>query len=296
MALELNDYLASRKAQIEEQLPLYLQKLHTTEDLKSAMLYSLQAGGKRLRPILLLATLHSFGKDESPGMAVGCAIEMIHTYSLIHDDLPCMDDDDLRRGKPTNHKVFGEAMAVLSGDGLLTQSFDLIASHPDQKVTPLMKIELIRELVKAAGAEGMVGGQAADMEAENQKLNLEELLYIHEHKTAKLLAYSVKAGGILAGADPLEMKKLEEFGFHLGIAFQIKDDILDIEGIEDQIGKPVGSDTANHKSTYPALLTLDGAKAKLAEQVEKGREVLAELSLENTMLEQLLELVAIRDY
>ncbi|MFY4776254.1 polyprenyl synthetase family protein [Metabacillus sp. RGM 3146] len=296
MLSELNAYLSSRKAQIEEQLPLFIQKLDAPKKLKESMLYSLQAGGKRLRPILLLATLHSFGKSENPGISIGCAIEMIHTYSLIHDDLPCMDDDDLRRGKPTNHKVFGEAMAVLAGDGLLTESFDVIASHPDPLVTPVMKLSLIKELVKAAGAEGMVGGQAADMEGENKELSIEELVYIHKNKTAKLLAYSIKAGAILADASPEEMSKLDEFGYHMGIAFQIKDDILDIEGTVDKIGKPVGSDSANHKATYPALLTIDGAKKKLTEHLEAGREALQAIALRNTMLEELLELIAVRDH
>ena len=176
----------------------YVKKLQAPSVVKEAMIYSLEAGGKRIRPMLVFAVLSSFGVDVERGIPAAAAIEMIHTYSLIHDDLPCMDDDDLRRGKPTNHKVFGEAVAVLAGDALLTYSFQLIAemNHPD--VTPEMKLELIAEISKSAGAEGMVGGQIADMEGENKQLTLEELEYMHEHKTGKLLQASILSGAILA--------------------------------------------------------------------------------------------------
>src|SRR5690606_34904619 len=177
---------------------MYISKLSAPKVIKDAMNYSLEAGGKRIRPLLLLGTLRSFGKDESIGLGAACAIEMIHTYSLIHDDLPSMDDDDLRRGKPTNHKVFGEAIAILAGDGLLTYSFQVITEFMGDTITPEKKLKLVTELAKAAGAEGMVGGQVADMEGEGAALTLDELEYIHRHKTGKLLAYSVIAGAILA--------------------------------------------------------------------------------------------------
>ncbi len=214
------------KLVLEKQMVNYVKNLQAPSVVKEAMIYSLEAGGKRIRPMLVLAVLSSFGKDVERGIPAAAAIEMIHTYSLIHDDLPCMDDDDLRRGKPTNHKVFGEAVAVLAGDALLTYSFQLIAgmNHPD--VTPEMKLELIAEISKSAGAEGMVGGQIADMEGENKQLTIEELEYMHEHKTGKLLQASILSGAILAEANAEQREHLRQFAFHLGLAFQIRDDIL----------------------------------------------------------------------
>ncbi|MBD1378790.1 polyprenyl synthetase family protein [Metabacillus arenae] len=294
--ISTSEFLSTRKQTIESALPDYIQSLSIPESLKESMLYSLEAGGKRLRPVLVLATLSSFGKSESLGIPVGCAIEMIHTYSLIHDDLPCMDDDDLRRGKPTNHKVFGEALAVLAGDGLLTQSFQLISTIDHPEVTAEMKLQLITELVDAAGIKGMVGGQVADMEGEKKSLSLEELEFIHEHKTGKLLEYSIIAGAILAGASKEEIEKLREFSFHLGLAFQIRDDILDIEGDQEKIGKPVGSDKENEKTTYPALLTLEGAKEKLVTHIQLAKMNLHQLLITTTLLEGLCDLIAMRDH
>lgn len=290
----LNDFLLSRKQRIEETLPYYIEMLQAPETLKDAMLYSLEAGGKRLRPIFVLALLHTYKQSEDRGIATACAIEMIHTYSLIHDDLPCMDDDDLRRGKPTNHKVFGEAMAVLAGDGLLTQSFSLIVN--DSYPSAESKLRLVSELVKAAGAEGMVGGQVADMEGEAKNLTLDDLQFIHENKTAKLMGFSIISGAILAGAPEEDIDKLRQFAYHLGIAFQIGDDILDIEGNEDLIGKPVGSDTTNEKTTYPSILTLQGAKEKLNHHIDHAKTVLSSLSVRSELLEQMCNLIAKRDH
>ncbi|PGT87696.1 farnesyl-diphosphate synthase [Bacillus sp. AFS040349] len=290
----LNDFLSTRKQKIEEALPLYIKELQTPKSLQESMIYSLEAGGKRLRPILVLAVLHTYNKPEELGLATACAIEMIHTYSLIHDDLPCMDDDDLRRGKPTNHKVFGEAIAVLAGDGLLTQSFALIANDPTCSAE--QKLRLITELVKASGAEGMVGGQVADMEGEAKKLSIEELQSIHENKTAKLLAFSIIAGAILAEAPEEDINKLREFSYHVGIAFQIRDDILDLEGNQDKLGKPVGSDTVNEKTTYPSLLTMQGAKTKLEDHITKAKQLIKSLSVPSELLEQMCDLIAKRDH
>lgn len=290
----LNDFLSTRKQKIEEALPLYIKELQTPKSLQESMIYSLEAGGKRLRPILVLAVLHTYNKPEELGLATACAIEMIHTYSLIHDDLPCMDDDDLRRGKPTNHKVFGEAIAVLAGDGLLTQSFSLIANDPNCLAE--QKLRLISELVKASGAEGMVGGQVADMEGEAKKLRIEELQSIHENKTAKLLAFSIVAGAILAEAPEVDINKLREFSYHVGIAFQIRDDILDLEGNQDKLGKPVGSDTVNEKTTYPSLLTMQGAKTKLEDHITKAKQLIKSLSVPSELLEQMCDLIAKRDH
>ncbi|UGB29425.1 polyprenyl synthetase family protein [Metabacillus sp. B2-18] len=290
----LNDFLITRKQKIEEVLPSYIKELQTPKTLQESMIYSLEAGGKRLRPILVLAVLHTYNKPEELGLATACAIEMIHTYSLIHDDLPCMDDDDLRRGKPTNHKVFGEAIAVLAGDGLLTQSFALIANDPTCSAE--QKLRLITELVKASGAEGMVGGQVADMEGEAKKLSIEELQSIHENKTAKLLAFSIIAGAILAEAPEEDINKLREFSYHVGIAFQIRDDILDLEGNQDKLGKPVGSDTVNEKTTYPSLLTMQGAKTKLEDHITKAKQLIKSLSVPSELLEQMCDLIAKRDH
>ncbi|WP_407707522.1 polyprenyl synthetase family protein [Bacillus pumilus] len=292
----LNEFLTTRKQAIEDYLFTYVQELTIPEDLKSSMLYSLKAGGKRLRPVLVLALLNAYGKNEEDGIPVGCAVEMIHTYSLIHDDLPCMDDDDLRRGKPTNHKVYGEATAVLAGDALLTESFRLITSQLSSGVSADKKLRIVDELVKSAGALGMVGGQFDDMEAEQKQVSLAELESIHARKTGKLLTFSVAAGAMLAGASDDDIEKLREFSYHIGIAFQIRDDILDLEGSEEKIGKRVGSDTANEKSTYPSLLTLSGAKEKLHEHISRAKEIVSNLQLEQQLLHDLCDLIASRDH
>uniref|UniRef100_UPI00406C1201 polyprenyl synthetase family protein n=1 Tax=Bacillus sp. FSL R5-0422 TaxID=2921577 RepID=UPI00406C1201 len=292
----LNEFLTTRKQTIEDYLFTYVQELTIPEDLKSSMLYSLKAGGKRLRPVLVLALLNAYGKNEEDGIPVGCAVEMIHTYSLIHDDLPCMDDDDLRRGKPTNHKVYGEATAVLAGDALLTESFRLITSQLSNSVSADKKLRIVDELVKSAGALGMVGGQFDDMEAEQKQVSLAELESIHARKTGKLLTFSVAAGAMLAGASDDDIEKLREFSYHIGIAFQIRDDILDLEGSEEKIGKRVGSDTANEKSTYPSLLTLSGAKEKLDEHITRAKEIVSNLQLEQQLLHGLCDLIASRDH
>ncbi|MEC1407429.1 polyprenyl synthetase family protein [Bacillus halotolerans] len=296
MTNKLASYLAERKKTVEKQLFVYTENLNIPDSLKKSMLYSLEAGGKRLRPLIVLAVLNAYGKSEKDGIPVGCAVEMIHTYSLIHDDLPCMDDDDLRRGKPTNHKVFGEATAVLAGDGLLTESFKLITSHVSDEVSAEKRLRLVNELISAAGTEGMVGGQIADMEAENRQVTLEELESIHERKTAKLLGFGVIAGAILADAPEEEIETLRVFSSHIGIGFQIRDDILDLEGSEEKIGKRVGSDTTNDKSTYPSLLSLEGAKKKLDGHIKEAKRLIDGLSLQKDLLYELCDLIAARDH
>ncbi|MGE7764578.1 polyprenyl synthetase family protein [Peribacillus sp. NPDC096540] len=284
------------KAVIEREIVEYVNKLEAPAVVKEAMTYSLEAGGKRIRPLLVFAVLDAFGKNLQTGIPAAAAIEMIHTYSLIHDDLPAMDDDDLRRGKPTNHKVFGEAVAVLAGDALLTYSFQLVTDMIDPEVTAEMKLNLISEIAKSAGAEGMVGGQVADMEGEGKQLTLNELEYIHEHKTGKLLTASIISGAILAGANNEQHQHLRDFAYHLGLAFQIRDDILDIEGSVELIGKPVGSDEGNHKSTYPSLLTLDGAKEKLDYHIKLAHTALGKTNLQTSLLNELTDLIATRDH
>jgi len=284
------------KMLVENQLKESVNRLKAPSVIKESMLYSLEAGGKRIRPLLLFATLEAFGEQTEKGLQTAAAIEMIHTYSLIHDDLPSMDDDDLRRGKPTNHKVFGEAFAILAGDALLTHSFQLIAETPEKFAGTDVKMKLVLELAKAAGAEGMVGGQVADMEAEGKLLTLEDLEYIHIHKTGKLLSFSVMAGAILANANNKQLELLTAFAYHLGLAFQIQDDILDLEGTEEKIGKRVGSDEQNQKSTYPALLTIDGAKQALSKHIDMAKSSLKQTGLDTEVLEEITDLVASRDH
>lgn len=292
--MEIQSLLRQYKTQIERQLPTYIEPLQAPQTMKEAMLYSLQAGGKRIRPLLLLATLHAFRKPVDIGMSIACALEMIHTYSLIHDDLPSMDNDDLRRGKPTNHKVFGEANAILAGDALLTYAFQVIAD--DRAISPEIKVRLIAELARAAGPEGMVGGQVADLEGEGKTISLQQLEYIHRHKTGKLLQYSVRAGAILGEATEQQLALLTAFADHLGLAFQIRDDILDIEGDEQKIGKKVGSDIDNEKSTYPSLLTLNGAKRKLHDHMKEARTLLDKAEIDASLLHYICDIIETRDH
>lgn len=295
-AQALDSFAKKYKQLLDVELRNVIEELNAPAIIKESMIYSLEAGGKRIRPLLLFATLNAFGIDPRNGLQVAAAIEMIHTYSLIHDDLPSMDNDDFRRGKPTNHKVFGDAIATLAGDALLTYSFEVIGRIPTETASSDTKLSLIVEMAQAAGAEGMVGGQVADMEGENKTLTLEELEYIHIHKTGKLLRFSVIAGAILAGAHKTQLENLSLFAHHLGLAFQIQDDILDLTGNQQILGKPVGSDTANHKSTYPQLLSLEGAKAALQQQIHQAKDKLIKTGLEIHLLLELTDLVATRNH
>lgn len=294
--VSLETFTKKYKHLLEGRLREAVAKVETPENLAQSMLYSLEAGGKRIRPLLLFAVIEAFGENPEHGLDAAAAIEMVHTYSLIHDDLPSMDDDDLRRGKPTNHKVFGEATAILAGDALLTMSFNMLAEIPEQYVSSKVKLSLIRGLAKAAGAEGMVGGQAADMEGEGKSLSLEQLEYIHVNKTGRLLEYSIIAGAEVAGASEQQKEVLAKFAYHIGLAFQIRDDILDLEGNEELIGKPVGSDTENEKSTYPALLGLDGAKDALAAHLRDAKEALAKTGLNVRVLSEITDLIGLRNH
>lgn len=291
----LDSFSKKYKALLENQLRTSVTSMEAPEVLKEAMLYSLEAGGKRMRPLLLFATIDAFGESPEKGLHAASAVEMIHTYSLIHDDLPSMDNDDLRRGRPTNHKVFGDAFAILAGDALLTYSFQLI-TEAAVELDAKKLIRVIHELSHAAGAEGMVGGQVADIQGENKQLTVEELEYIHHHKTSKLLAFSAVAGAIIAGATDEQVEQIRAFAHHLGLAFQIRDDILDLEGDEETLGKPVGSDMDNHKSTYPALLTLEGAKKALQREINQAKEKLRQTGKSSPLLEEFIDLVAARKY
>lgn len=248
---------------VEEGLLRELKKVPAyDETLEKAMEYSLMAGGKRLRPVLLMAAADAVGKDGAAFLTTGCAIEMIHTYSLIHDDLPAMDNDDYRRGKPTNHKVFGDGIAVLAGDALLTLAFEVMLRQ--EGAAPETLVTVVSEMSRAAGPYGMVGGQVLDIEGEGRRLDLTALRKIHMGKTGALFCAAIRSGAILAGAKEEELAALTLYAERFGLAFQITDDILDVTGDEAAIGKPVGSDVRNEKATYVTLTSLEEAK-KLAE-------------------------------
>lgn len=290
--MNLHEFRAHYEPLIQQELADQIQQLSIPASLKESMHYSLQAGGKRIRPILLLAVLHELGEDHPDALKVAAAIEMIHTYSLIHDDLPSMDNDDLRRGMPTNHKVFGEAVAILAGDALLTYSFGVLARL--NHVSSDDKVRLIDLLSVAAGAEGMVGGQVLDIEGEEKKLSLEELEQVHRLKTGALLTYSILAGAILGNAQPEEMVALGKFGEHIGLAFQIQDDILDVTGTSQELGKTAGKDESSAKSTYPGLLTLPKAKEKLDFHANEAVQAVSVLRGKTTLLEELAALIVKR--
>ena len=267
----LEAYLSDRQKIVEEALQRYLSDEDgVPHDLHNAMHYSVFAGGKRIRPILCLAALEACGGDMAPAMPVACALELIHTYSLIHDDLPAMDNDDFRRGKPTSHKVFGEALAILAGDALLTEAFVLLSRAEKVRLAAEKRLAVIQEIASAAGAAGMVGGQALDVRTGKISPDFEGLQCIHRLKTGALIAVAVKAGAILAGANDDKIQSLNVYGSHLGIAFQIADDILNVEGDSRLMGKQTGSDVASGKVTYPTLLGLENAKTKLVEHVESA--------------------------
>ncbi len=290
--MNLSEFRAYYEPLIQQELAEQIQRLAIPASLKDSMHYSLQAGGKRIRPILLLAVLHELGEEHPDALKVAVAIEMIHTYSLIHDDLPSMDNDDLRRGMPTNHKVFGEAIAILAGDALLTYSFGVIARL--NHVSSDDKVRLIDLLSVASGAEGMVGGQVLDIEGEEKTLTLAELEQVHRLKTGALLTYSILAGAILGKAQPEEMVALGKFGEHIGLAFQIQDDILDVTGTSQELGKTAGKDESSAKSTYPGLLTLPKAKEKLEFHAEEALQAVAVLRGKSALLEELTALIVKR--
>lgn len=247
------------------------------DELRESMMYSLMAGGKRLRPILVLAAAEALGGNLEAALPAALAVEMIHTYSLIHDDLPAMDNDDFRRGKPTNHKVFGEAMAILAGDALLTHAFfTLVQAYRRHGVAPDRIADLVEELSRLAGAPGMVGGQAADMKGEQGLTRIEELEFIHLHKTSDLIVFSLKAGGRIAGATDAQLEALERFGTCVGLAFQIQDDILDLVGDEQKLGKPVQSDVKQQKVTYPYFIGIDASRAKVEDLTREAKTALVQ--------------------
>ena len=281
---ELETYLQAKKVQVEAALAEAVT-LDQPASLRQAMEYSLLAGGKRLRPILCLASCELAGGEPRLALPTACALEMVHTMSLIHDDLPAMDDDDLRRGRATNHKMFGEAMAILAGDALLCQAFEMVAGR-SSGVPAQRLLAVTTALARAAGAPGLVGGQVVDLASEGKRVPLATLEFIHLHKTAALLEVSVISGALIAGAAEALVADLRRYARNIGLAFQIIDDILDVTADSATLGKTAGKDLRTEKSTYPALLGLEAsrqsatalitaAKAALAPQVEATRPLLA---------------------
>jgi geranylgeranyl diphosphate synthase type II len=257
--LNLKQYLEARRLMVEEALEVALpQEDGPASRVVEAMRYSLFAGGKRLRPILCLAASEAVGGEIQSAMPAGCALEMIHTYSLIHDDLPAMDDDDLRRGKPTNHKVFGEAIAILAGDGLLTEAFVLLSDY--HSLLPERAVQVIGVIAEAASYRGMVGGQVVDMLSQNKPADLETVQQMHSRKTAALIAAATESGALAGKGSEAQVAALARYGRAIGLAFQIADDILDIEGDTELLGKSTGADEARGKVTYPAAVGLESSR------------------------------------
>lgn len=289
------------KAYCKAKLPLIdeaLQKAMTIEGeiaptIFDSMRYSLFAGGKRLRPVLLLAAADAVGADGNKFLNVACGLEMIHTYSLIHDDLPAMDNDDYRRGKLTNHKVYGEGIAVLAGDSLLTYAFETMLSQ--EGVEPKTLLRVVKEIASAAGPEGMVGGQVIDMESEGKAVSLDTLQQMHRAKTGALFRAAVRAGAILGGASDEEVEALTVYAEKFGLAFQITDDILDVTGTAEAIGKPVGSDLKNNKSTYVTLHSVEIAQQMAKETVDDAIEALAMFGERGAVLKDLVEYLLKRE-
>ena len=276
MSFDLAAYMAERARAVDQALGRFLPaETAPPETLHRAMRYSVFAGGKRLRPILVSAGAEAVGGRLDDVMPTACAVEMIHTYSLIHDDLPAMDNDDFRRGVPTNHKVFGEALAILAGDALLTLAFRLLADNvPATSNGPRLRDVLV-EIADAAGSPGMVGGQVADIECEGKPADAEIVDYIHTHKTAALIRASIRGGAILSGATPAQLDALGVVGGALGLAFQIMDDILDVTATTEELGKTAGKDEAQQKATYPTVHGIEASRRRAQALVAEAHAVLA---------------------
>jgi geranylgeranyl diphosphate synthase type II len=292
--LDLKRYLDEKSAAVNRALDQWLPNERTRPGtIHRAMRYSLFAGGKRLRPVLCLAAAEACGGREDHAMPLACAVECIHTYSLIHDDLPAMDNDDYRRGKLTNHKVFGEGIAVLAGDALLTQAFEILAQARGWSRYPHQT--LVLELARASGSLQLIAGQVADLEGENQSLSAAQLKYIHERKTSALLCASVRLGGMSANCAPSRLRALTQFGYHVGLAFQIIDDILDVTQTSEALGKTAGKDAAAHKATYPSIVGLEESRRIAARLTRQAFDALAVFQGRARALEALAEHLLRRD-
>ncbi len=295
-AFDLEAYLAERRRAVDEALERCLPAATAYPPvIHEAMRYSVFAGGKRLRPILVIAGAEAVGGQMADVMPTACCFELIHTYSLIHDDLPAMDDDDYRRGRLTSHKVFGEAMAILAGDALLTHALGLVAVNFGLgKAAPEVFPRVLAEVTRAAGPDGMVGGQVVDVQSEGQVVPAETLEYIHTRKTAALIRGALRSGALLAGASESALAALTIFGDRIGLAFQIVDDILDVEGSLESLGKTAGSDARKQKITYPGLHGLDASKARAAVLAREAHAALLPLGAAAAPLRALADFVVTR--
>ena len=267
-------YLKEKTNFFETELKKELQELSYPETIAKGMEYAILNGGKRLRPFLLFATLELLNQNIEKGVKSAIALEMIHSYSLVHDDLPALDNDDYRRGKLTTHKVFGEAEGILIGDSLLTYAFYVLSQKNLEFLSFEQIVNIISKTSEYAGINGMIGGQMIDIESENKKIDLETLKYIHSHKTGKLIKLPIEIACIIANVEKDKKEVLEEYANLIGLAFQVKDDILDVEGTFEELGKPVGSDVDLHKATYPSILGMEESKKILNDTVEKAKEII----------------------
>jgi len=297
--MDLKQYLEERRKQVDAALKGFLpEEQGTLAEHVKAMRYSLFAGGKRVRPILCLAaaeTVRDYDNEFPEALLLtACALECIHTYSLIHDDLPAMDDDELRRGKPTSHIIFGEAGAILAGDSLLTNAFELLSKDGLETVSPPERLKVISIISKAVGPEGMVGGQFLDLAHEGREVGYDMLREIHSRKTGALITASVQAGGVLSRCTEEQFHALTLYGNRIGLAFQIVDDLLNIEGTREQLGKAAGSDAARNKATYPALFGVDATKRKAQEAIDEALTALTEFDERAAMLRELAEYIVNR--
>lgn len=290
----LKEYMKKQKSLIDARLAeLLVTDVKPFDTLYKSMNYSLMAGGKRIRPILMMATIEALGKDPSPYLDLSCALECVHTYSLIHDDLPAMDNDDLRRGKPTNHVVFGDGIAVLAGDGLLTYAFELMGRQ--DQIDPAKLTQIISTFAYAAGPAGMVGGQAFDLESEgNKSIGIEGLKLLHKTKTGVIFKAAIDIAAILGEATPAQRQALDAYALQMGLTFQITDDILDFVGDEKTLGKPVGSDEKNNKATYVTIFSLEEARRLARQAAEEAVAALEPLGDRAVILKELVEYMLVR--
>ena len=293
--MDLPHYLAAHATAVDVAMDALLPKAEERPaTIHAAMRYSVFAGGKRLRPVLCLAAAEACGGEISNALTPACAVELMHTYSLVHDDLPAMDDDDLRRGRPTCHKVYGEAMAVLCGDALLTESFIVLAKTPATKRYSVG--DYIAELAEAGSSRKLIGGQVMDLEGEGKKLTMRDLVQIHEAKTAALLTTSLRLGGMSADATPAQLAALKKFGDALGLAFQVIDDILDVTQTTAVLGKTAGKDQAVEKSTYPSVLGLEASRTEAARLTQAALDALDPLGSKAVRLREIANHLLEREY
>lgn len=295
--MNFKEELKNRVVNIEDLLNEYMPKVEGYQKtIFDSMNYSLKAGGKRLRPILTLEACKLVGGNEKDAYPFALAIEMIHTYSLIHDDLPALDNDDLRRGRKTNHKVYGEAMAILAGDGLLNYAYEIMLRESLSKGEPEKYLKAINEIAKASGIYGMIGGQVVDIESEGKSIDMEKLDFIHMNKTAAIIIGCMRAGAIIGGASEEELENVTKYAKNIGLSFQIVDDILDIVGDEAKLGKKVGSDIDNEKSTYPSLIGLEKSKETANKLIAEAKMSIDYINKDSEFLNNLADYIVDREY